>query len=110
MIIAIIGIIIGVIIGYVVPYSYNPYYSLYISMALLAAIDSVFGGLNAYMDNNFNNKLFLSGLIGNSIIAALLTWLGDILSITIYYAAIFVFGGRIFNNFATIRRKILNKM
>ena len=90
MIIAIIGIVIGILIGYLLPYSYNPYYSLYISMALLAAIDSVFGGLNAYLDNNFNNKLFLSGLIGNSIIAALLTWLGDILSIPLYLSLIHI--------------------
>ncbi len=104
MVVALIGILIGGIIGFLLPYTYNTAYSLYISIAILACLDSVFGGVKANLEGNFNVKIFLSGFFGNSLLAALLAYIGDRLGVPLYYAAIFTFGSRLFDNFASIRR------
>lgn len=109
MVVALIGILIGGVIGFLLPYTYNTAYSLYISIAILACLDSVFGGVKANLEGSFNVKIFLSGFFGNSILAALLAYIGDRLGVPLYYAAIFTFGGRLFDNFAAIRRLILFK-
>ncbi len=109
MVFALIGILIGGVIGFLLPYTYNTAYSLYISIAILACLDSVFGGIRANLKDEFNIKIFLSGFFGNSILAAFLAYIGDRLGVPLYYAAIFTFGGRLFDNFAAIRRLILFK-
>lgn len=109
MALSLIGILIGLIIGFVLPYTYNSSYSLYISMAILACLDAVFGGIKANIEGNFDTKVFLSGFFGNSILAAFLAYLGDQLGVPLYYATIVTFGGRLFDNFATIRRLLLSK-
>lgn len=48
--------------------------------------------------------MFLSGTIGNAAIAVFLTWLGQKLGLPLYLAAVLVFGTRMFQNFAEIRR------
>lgn len=107
MIFAIIGVLIGAIIGFYLPFTYNAAYSLYVSVAILACLDSVFGGIRANLEKNFNVAIFVSGFFGNAIIAAFLAYLGDKLGVPLYYAAILTFGGRIFENFAKIRRSLL---
>ena len=109
MVIALIGILIGGVIGFLLPYTYNTTYSLYITIAILACLDSVFGGVRASLENKYNIRVFLSGFFGNSILAAFLAYIGDRLGVPLYYAAIFTFGGRLFDNFAAIRRLILFK-
>ncbi|NLY46432.1 MAG: small basic family protein [Tissierella sp.] len=109
MVVALIGILIGGVIGFLLPYTYNTAYSLYITIAILACLDSVFGGVRANLENKFNIKVFLSGFFGNSILAAFLAYIGDRLGVPLYYAAIFTFGGRLFDNFAAIRRLVLFK-
>lgn len=109
MAIALIGIIIGLIIGFMLPYTYNTAYSLYISMAILACLDALFGGVKANIRQDFDTKVFLSGFFGNSLLAAFLTYLGDRLGVPMYYAVIVTFGGRVFDNFAAIRRLLLEK-
>ena len=51
--------------------------------------------------------MFLSGTIGNAAIAVFLTWLGQKLGLPLYLAAVLVFGTRMFQNFAEIRRELL---
>ena len=74
---------------------------------LLAALDSALGGYNARVKGNFRLGIFLSGTVGNAAIAAFLTWLGQKLGIPLYLAAVVVFGTRMFQNFAEIRRELL---
>lgn len=109
LIFALIGIIIGIVIGFIVPFTYNATYSLYVSVAILACLDSVFGGVRANLERKFDTTIFISGFFGNAIIAAFLAYLGDKLGVPLYYAAIVVFGGRLFENFAKIRRYLLVK-
>ena len=101
------GLIVGLVIGCFLPWHVPSQYSLYVATGLLAALDSALGGMNARIKKNFNLSIFLSGFFGNAIIAVFLTWLGDKLGLPLYLAAVVVFGTRMFQNFAEIRRELL---
>ena len=101
------GLIAGLVIGCFLPWHVPSQYSLYVATGLLAALDSALGGMNARIKKSFNLSIFLSGFFGNAIIAVFLTWLGDKLGLPLYLAAVVVFGTRMFQNFAEIRRELL---
>ena len=104
----IVGCLIGAIIGIyapIIPYTYSGY----LAIAIIAALDSVFGGINSILKKNFDLKIFVTGFFGNAILSILLTILGQKLNVDIYLAAIVVFVGRMFNNLASIRRYYLDK-
>ncbi len=105
----ILGLLGGIIIGFTFNISYPTEYSFYITMGLLAAIDSILGAARSHMEGKYNNLIFISGFITNAILAGLLAYLGDRLGVPLYYAAILVFGGRLFQNLAVIRRLIIEK-
>ena len=99
----ILGCILGALIGVFAPMiSYT--YSGYLAIAIIAALDSVFGGILATLKKNFDLTIFLTGFFGNAILAILLSILGQKLNVDIYLAAIIVFVGRIFTNLGMIRR------
>jgi len=103
-----IGCVLGAIIGMNGPViSYT--YSGYLAIAIIAALDSVFGGITSVLKGNFDMKIFISGFFGNAILSILLTWLGVKLNVDIYLAAIVVFVGRMFTNMAIIRRYYIDK-
>lgn len=103
-----IGCILGTIIGLNTPMiSYT--YSSYLAIAIIAALDSVFGGIASVINKNFDLKIFISGFFGNAILAILLTILGQKLNVDIYLAAIVVFVWRMFMNLGTIRRYYVEK-
>ncbi len=108
--IAFIGLLAGIIFGLIFDISIPDKFSPYMSVAILACLDSVFGAFRASLSKNFQPDLFISGFFGNALLAAALAYLGDKLGIPIYIAAVIVFGGRIFDNFATIRRIIIEKI
>ena len=105
-----IGLILGLIIGLLWNIDIPPAFSSYVAVGILAAIDSVVGAITANLKNQYNTKLFVSGFIGNSAIAVLLAALGDQLNIQLSLAAVFAFGNRIFINFSTIRRLLLERV
>ena len=105
-----IGLILGIIVGVVWNVNIPDKFSPYMSVAILACLDSVFGAIRANLSKNFRTDIFISGFFGNAIIAAFLAYLGDRLGIPLYYAAIFTFGTRLFQNFAIIRRIIIKKL
>ncbi|MEA4989080.1 MAG: small basic family protein [Anaerovorax sp.] len=110
MLIAItIGLIGGLVLGFGLDITYPAEYSFYITMALLASLDSILGAARAQFEDKYNSIIFFTGFITNAILAAALTYLGDLLGVPLYYAAIFVFGGRLFNNLAVIRRIVVEK-
>ncbi len=106
----ILGLIVGIVVGFAVNFHIPPEYSKYVAVAILAALDSVFGGVTASVQKNFNLKVFLTGFFGNSLLAVGLTFLGKRLDVDLGLAAIVVFGTRMFNNFAILRRMLLNKL
>lgn len=107
--IAFLGLLIGIIIGMVFKVNIPTKFSPYLSVAILACLDSVFGAIRALLAKNFEADIFVSGFFGNALLAAALAYLGDKMGVPIYLAAVVVFGGRIFNNFAIIRRLLIEK-
>ena len=103
----IIGLLVCLAVGLLYPWTIPSQYSLYAATGLLAALDSALGGLRARVVGDFKLDVFLSGTIGNAVIAVFLTWLGRYLGVPLYLAAVVVFGTRMFQNFAEIRRELL---
>ena len=104
----IIGCIIGAIVGInapIVPYTY----STFLAIAVVAALDSVFGGITSVLKKNFDLTIFISGFFCNSLLSIGLTYLGQKLNLDIYLAALVVFVGRMFTNMTIIRRHYVDK-
>lgn len=103
-----IGCIIGALVGInapVIPYTY----STFLAIAVVAALDSVFGGITSVLKKNFDLVIFISGFFANSILSIVLTYLGQRLNLDIYLAALVVFVGRMFTNLTIIRRYYIEK-
>jgi small basic protein len=100
---------IGIAIAIVSPFTFSPLVSQYIALAILASLDSVFGGIASAINNNFKIKIFITGFFGNALLAVGLIYVGNLLNVDLSIAAIVVFGTRIFQNFAIIRRYLLGK-
>lgn len=109
MLLPIAGLIIGIIIGLIFPISIPMQYAKFMSVALLASLDSVFGGLRAGAEEKFDNTVFVTGFFTNALLAAGLVYIGERLGIDLYYVALLAFGLRIFQNLAIIRRYFLKK-
>ncbi|MBU5449584.1 small basic family protein [Acetivibrio sp. MSJd-27] len=109
MLFPIIGAIIGVVAGVFIPYTVSASYSIYVAIAILAAFDSMLGGFVAMMNKNFKLLIFITGFFGNAILSVLIVFLGTKLGLDLYIAVGVVFAIRIFQNFAIIRRFLLNK-
>ena len=104
----VVGCLIGVILGVNAP-TISYMYADYLAISIIAALDTVLGGISATLKNNFNFKVFVSGFFVNAILSILLTLLGKKLNVDIYLAAIVVFVGRMFNNLTIIRRHYIDK-
>lgn len=109
MILPILGLMLGLVIGSLSPVSIPQDYAKLFSVALLASLDSVFGGLRAAAEEKFDNTVFITGFFTNALLAAVLVYIGDSLGIDLYYVALLAFGLRIFQNLAIIRRYFLRK-
>lgn len=107
--IAVVGLVIGLAVGWKVPLFIPVAYSKYLGIAILASLDSVFGGVRAALADRFDNVVFLSGFIGNALMAALLVFIGDRLGVEIYIAAVVAFGVRLFQNLGIIRRHLVKR-
>lgn len=107
--IAIIGLLIGVAVGLlldpVVPLGLQPY----LPIAVVAALDALFGGLRALLDGTFDDRVFLVSFLSNVVVAAFIVFLGDQLGVgtQLATAVVVVLGIRIFSNVAAIRRHLL---
>ncbi len=103
----VLGLLVGIIVGLVFGVSVPATYARYAAVAILAALDAVMGALRAEIEGEFDNRVFVSGLITNALLAGLLTYLADRLRVELYNAAIVAFGVRLFNNLAVIRRRLI---
>ena len=105
----VIAVVLGVALGLIMPYNLTSNTLPYVAVAIIAALDSIFGGILANYNKRFSNYVFMTGLISNAVLAVVLTYVGNILGINLSFAAIVVFGVRIFNNLANIRRVTIDK-
>lgn len=101
------GLVVGLVLGLLFPWAIPAKWTLYVATGLLAALDSALGGVRSRLKGEFKLDVFLSGTVGNAVIAVFLAWVGQKLGIPLYLAAVVVFGTRMFQNFAEIRRELL---
>ena len=109
MIYAILGLIVGVVGGILAPGFVPKIYAPFFSVALMAGLDTAFGGLRAAMEGDYDNVVFLSGFFINIAISVFFCYAGIMMDIDFYLIVILVLGMRIFNNVAIIRRLYLKK-
>jgi len=100
------GILLGIFLTPDVPGGVEPY----LPIAVVAALDAVFGGLRAYLDGIFDDKVFVVSFVSNVLIAAGIVYLGDRLGVggQLSTGVIVVLGIRIFSNVAAIRRHLFH--
>jgi small basic protein len=109
-VIAALGLLVGIVLGLVlrpnVPLALDPY----LPIAVVAALDAVFGGLRAYLDGIFDDKVFVISFVSNVLIASGIVFLGDKLGVggQLSTGVIVVLGIRIFSNVAAIRRHLFH--
>lgn len=107
--IPVVGLALGITLGLAINLDIPAEYSSYMSIAILAALDTVFGGIRASLERHFDSGVFISGFFFNTLLAALLAYIGAELGVDLYLAAVFAFGVRLFQNIATIRRLLMSK-
>lgn len=97
-------LVVGITLGLLTDITIPEQYTLYLSIAILAALDTLFGGIRAYLEKKFDQMIFISGFFFNICLAVFLAFVGVQLGIDLYLAAVFAFGVRLFQNIAIIRR------
>ncbi|MFB4162577.1 small basic family protein [Alteribacillus sp. JSM 102045] len=105
----VVGIFIGILLGLLTGVQIPAEYTVYLTIAVLAVLDTLFGGVKASLKHEFEDSLFLSGLFINLVFALSLAFLGKQLGVDLYLAAVFAFGMRLFRNIAIIRREMVKR-
>ncbi|GAA2111301.1 small basic family protein [Kitasatospora saccharophila] len=106
--IAVLGLVIGVVVGVFVQPEVPNAVVPYLPIAVVAALDAVFGGVRAMLDGIFDDKVFVVSFLSNVVVAALIVFLGDQLGVgsQLSTGVVVVLGIRIFSNAAAIRRHV----
>ena len=104
------GLLLGVIIGLALQPTVPLWLLPYLPIAVIAALDAVFGGVRAVLDGIFDDKVFVVSFLSNVLVAALIVFLGDKLGVgsQLSTGVVVVLGVRIFSNVASIRRHLFN--
>ena len=103
---AFVGLVAGALLAVLLQPTVSQELSRYLAMAVVAAIDASLGGVRAYLERTFNDRVFVLAFLLNGALAALLVWVGDQLAVDLTTAITVVFGVRIFQNLAAIRRRV----
>ncbi len=106
--IAAIGLLVGVVAGLVLQPTVPLWLQPYLPIAVVAALDAVFGGLRAVLDGIFDDRVFTVSFLSNILVAGLIVYLGDQLGVgsQLSTGVVVVLGIRIFSNAAAIRRHL----
>ncbi len=106
--IAAIGLLVGVVAGLVLQPTVPIWLQPYLPIAVVAALDAVFGGLRAVLDGIFDDRVFTVSFLSNILVAGLVVYLGDQLGVgsQLSTGVVVVLGIRIFSNAAAIRRHL----
>ena len=106
--IAVVGLVVGIVAGLFLEPTVPIWLQPYLPIAVVAALDAVFGGLRAVLDGIFDDKVFVVSFVANVLVAALIVYLGDQLGVgaQLSTGVVVVLGVRIFSNVASIRRHL----
>lgn len=107
--IAVLGLVLGVVAGLVLQPTVPAVLQPYLPIAVVAALDALFGGLRAVLDGIFDDRVFVVSFVSNVVVAGLIVFLGDQLGVgsQLSTGVVVVLGIRIFSNAAAIRRHLL---
>jgi small basic protein len=107
-VIPVIGLAVGIALGLFLDPTVPLWLQPYLPIAVVAALDAVFGGARARLDGIFDAKVFVISFVSNVVVAALIVFLGDQLGVgaQLSTAVVVVLGIRIFGNAAAIRRHL----
>jgi small basic protein len=99
-----VGMALGALFEPAVPLALQPY----LPIAVVAALDAVFGGIRAKLDGIFDDRQFVVSFVSNVLVAGLIVFLGDKLGVgtQLSTGVVVVLGVRIFGNVAGIRRRL----
>ena len=108
--IAVIGLAAGVVLGLVLHPDVPLWLQPYLPIAIVAALDALFGAFRARLEDTFDEKVFAVSFVSNTVIAAVIVLLGDLIGVgsQLSTAVVVVLGIRIFANVAAIRRKLFH--
>ena len=109
MIVPLIGVALGIGIALILDYQIPLVYVKYTAIAILAALDAIFGGMRAQLEQKFLFFKFISSFFTNTALAALLAYMGDALGIDIYLGAVVAFSIRLFQNLSLIREELFER-
>jgi small basic protein len=100
----VVGVVSGLVLQPTVPLDLQPY----LPIAVVAALDALFGGIRAWLEQIFDDKVFVVSFVGNVLVASLIVYLGDKLGVggELSTGIVVVLGIRIFSNAAAIRRHL----
>ena len=107
--IPLVALIIGVLLGIGTYFPIEGKVGLYLAMGVIAGLDSVIGGWRSALEGKFQNEIFVTGFVSNVLIACLLAFVGDMMGLDVYLAAVLVMCWRMFTNLSMIRRHALNR-
>ena len=102
------GLVAGIILGHVLQPDVPIWMQPYLPIAVIAALDAVFGAVRATLDGIFDDKVFVISFLSNVVVAAFIVFLGDQLGVgsQLSTGVVVVLGVRIFSNVASIRRHL----
>jgi small basic protein len=107
-VIAALGLVVGIVAGLLLHPTVPLWLQPYLPIAVVAALDAVFGGVRAVLDGIFDDKVFVVSFLSNVVVAAVIVYLGDQLGVgsQLSTGVVVVLGVRIFSNVAAIRRHL----
>jgi len=107
-VIAVLGLVVGIVAGLILHPAVPLWLQPYLPIAVVAALDAVFGGARATLDGVFDDRVFVISFLANTLVAALIVFLGDQLGVgaQLSTGVVVVFSIRIFANAAAIRRQM----
>jgi small basic protein len=107
-VIPVLGLMAGLAVGLFLDPSVPVWLQPYLPIAVIAALDAVFGAIRAILDGIFNDKVFVVSFLSNVVVAAFIVFLGDQLGVgsQLSTGVVVVLGVRIFSNVASIRRHL----
>lgn len=108
--IPLLGLLAGIVVGLVLEPNIPLVLQPYLPIAIVAAMDALFGAFRAYLEGNFNDKVFVVSFVSNVLIASLIVYVGDQIGVgsQLSTGVVVVLGIRIFTNAAAIRRALFH--
>lgn len=105
------ALLVGLVLGYLFTLVafLPPRLSIYLGLVFLASLDAILGAWRSSLEGDYDTALFLSGFCVNAVAACLLAYFGDLMQMDLALAAVIVFGMRLFQNLAAIRRSFLQR-